>query len=180
MFFKAQFSSCLLWEAFPDCHLPPWVFPPLPSRFHSSIKLYWVHILHLLDPPRHPFLLPPPNRAIPYLPAHQPKSVRRAGLLLGYSHGAAQALTPDRAAQSSRGWTDGGSAGVEMVGAAQERVSLQKKIDSASWVPYPCPPESHERGGAPPGDVPGSGQSRQRSRALCLAHSISLTHPFSI
>lgn len=49
--FKAQFINCLLQEAFTDCHLSPWVFPPLPLRFHSSIKLYWTHTFHLLDPP---------------------------------------------------------------------------------------------------------------------------------
>lgn len=34
--FKAQFINCLLQEAFTDCHLSPWVFPPLPSRFHQA------------------------------------------------------------------------------------------------------------------------------------------------
>ena len=33
---KSQFSNHLLQEAFPDCHLALWVFPPLPSRLCLS------------------------------------------------------------------------------------------------------------------------------------------------
>lgn len=47
LWFKAQFSNCLLQEAFTDCHLSPWAFPPLPFKH----QLYWTHTFHLLDPP---------------------------------------------------------------------------------------------------------------------------------
>lgn len=65
----SSFRVNLLQEAFLDCHLSPSACPLLHLRLHSSIRFYWTHIFQPLPLAPIPPPTPPPNRAIPYLPA---------------------------------------------------------------------------------------------------------------